>query len=153
MQAGSSASSLAREMAYLAVHGTLHLLAMIIEGPKDRAAMRAKRMLPHPVWTGQVGDGHGRTVEGELSVCMAGSQARPRPGAQFAHPFVLAAFALGLAAAFALSRLEWALVVLCIGMVVAAELLTQRSRSLVDLCQEVTTPSRPRLRIWLRRAC
>ncbi|MGI6558735.1 MAG: diacylglycerol kinase family protein [Limnochordia bacterium] len=49
--------------------------------------------------------------------------------------FVLAAFALGLAAAFALSRLEWALVVLCIGMVVAAELFNAAVESLVDLCQ------------------
>lgn len=42
VQAREFGHSLAREMAYLAVHGTLHLLGYDHEGPKDRAAMRAK---------------------------------------------------------------------------------------------------------------
>ena len=49
---------------------------------------------------------------------------------------VLAALALALAYGLSLSRLEWALVVLCIGMVLVAELFNTTVESLVDLCQE-----------------
>ena len=48
----------------------------------------------------------------------------------------LGTLALGLAWALSLSRLEWALVILCIGTVVAAELFNAAVESLVDLYQE-----------------